>query len=443
MPEGDTIHHAAHRIRPVLDGRVPDELATPHPRFGADRWPEKLAGRAVAGRRRPRQAPVPALRGRARHPLAPAHDRRVGRLPRWPALGPLAAPGVARAARRRPRGRAVRRPRARADDRLARALRPAHRRARPRHPGARSSTSARFLARLRADDPTRPIGDALLDQRTIAGIGNLWKCEGCFDAEIDPWRPTGEVSDDEALRVVRLTRPRMQQSARDGFQARGARDLRPRRATVPALRRDDPPPRAVGRQPHDILVRGMPALKRIGHKGADLIAPGNTLASFDAALAAGVDMVEFDVLPEHRDGTGRLVLAHDFEAAARREPADARAGPGPLRPGRLGGHRARRRPQDDRLRAARRGGAARVRPGRARAHLHDGGGEPARGPRRRARDPPGLVGAEAAARLPRQPVHARAGARRRAVRAHGAPRPGGARHPGGSRSTRSCRTGRS
>jgi glycerophosphoryl diester phosphodiesterase len=59
-----------------------------------------------------------------------------------------------------------------------------------------------------------------------------------------------------------------------------------------------------------------PALKRIGHKGADLIAPGNTLQSFDAALAAGVDMVEFDVLPEHPDGTGRLVLAHDFTAAA-------------------------------------------------------------------------------------------------------------------------------
>jgi glycerophosphoryl diester phosphodiesterase len=64
----------------------------------------------------------------------------------------------------------------------------------------------------------------------------------------------------------------------------------------------------------------MPALKRIGHKGADLIAPGNTLESFDAALAAGVDMVEFDVLPEHPDGTGRLVLAHDWTAAARRTP---------------------------------------------------------------------------------------------------------------------------
>ena len=42
-------------------------------------------------------------------------------------------------------------------------------------------------------------------------------------------------------------------------------------------------------------------LRRVGHKGADLIAPGNTFASFDAALAAGVDMIEFDVLPEAHD----------------------------------------------------------------------------------------------------------------------------------------------
>src|SRR3954467_7047548 len=47
MPEGDTIHYLANRIRPVLDGQVPDEIATPHPRFGRDRWPERLAGRAV------------------------------------------------------------------------------------------------------------------------------------------------------------------------------------------------------------------------------------------------------------------------------------------------------------------------------------------------------------------------------------------------------------
>ena len=54
--------------------------------------------------------------------------------------------------------------------------------------------------------------------------------------------------------------------------------------------------------------------RRIGHKGADHIAPGNTTASFDAALAAGVDMIEFDVL---RTADGRLVLAHDLEDSRR------------------------------------------------------------------------------------------------------------------------------
>src|SRR5919109_986922 len=47
MPEGDTIHYLASRMRPVLEGQVPDEILTPHPRFGRDRWPERLAGRAV------------------------------------------------------------------------------------------------------------------------------------------------------------------------------------------------------------------------------------------------------------------------------------------------------------------------------------------------------------------------------------------------------------
>ena len=53
-------------------------------------------------------------------------------------------------------------------------------------------------------------------------------------------------------------------------------------------------------------------MRRVGHKGADLLAPGNTFAAFQAAIEAGVDMLEFDVLPERRDGTGELYLAHDY-----------------------------------------------------------------------------------------------------------------------------------
>jgi glycerophosphoryl diester phosphodiesterase len=46
--------------------------------------------------------------------------------------------------------------------------------------------------------------------------------------------------------------------------------------------------------------------QRIGHGGASALAPANTLASFDAALEVGVDMVEFDVRAYH----GELILAH-------------------------------------------------------------------------------------------------------------------------------------
>jgi glycerophosphoryl diester phosphodiesterase len=60
----------------------------------------------------------------------------------------------------------------------------------------------------------------------------------------------------------------------------------------------------------------MPGVIRVGHKGADHVAPGNTIESFEAALAHGVDMIEFDVL---RTRDGRLVLAHDYEDADERD----------------------------------------------------------------------------------------------------------------------------
>jgi glycerophosphoryl diester phosphodiesterase len=72
-------------------------------------------------------------------------------------------------------------------------------------------------------------------------------------------------------------------------------------------------------------------VKRVGHKGAHHIAPGNTLASFDAALAAGVDMIEFDVLSERPDGGGRLLLAHDYRDARRADVIELAEGLAHLR----------------------------------------------------------------------------------------------------------------
>jgi len=58
------------------------------------------------------------------------------------------------------------------------------------------------VCRLRAS-PDRPVGEALLDQRNLAGIGNLYKAEVLFLRGIDPWRPVGDVAD---LALVELAR---------------------------------------------------------------------------------------------------------------------------------------------------------------------------------------------------------------------------------------------
>ncbi|MET0601219.1 MAG: DNA-formamidopyrimidine glycosylase family protein [Baekduia sp.] len=219
MPEGDTIHYAANRIRPVLEGQVPDAIATPHARFGKDRWPQRLQGREVE-----------SVTAHGKHLfLRFAGDLTIHSHLRMTGAWRVHPEGTRwhRAPRRAwlvitydgqdvvqfdgPVLELLTETRRRFDLRLG-ALGPDIV-AEDFDPGA-------VLRRLREDDPTRGIGDALLDQRTIAGIGNLWKAEGCWLAEVDPWRPTATVGDDEVLRIVEELRPRMRESARDGNQKR-------------------------------------------------------------------------------------------------------------------------------------------------------------------------------------------------------------------------------
>lgn len=61
------------------------------------------------------------------------------------------------------------------------------------------------VAAMRAD-PTRTLGDALLDQHLVAGIGNIFKSEACFAAKVDPWRPIGDVSKEELRSVLAAAR---------------------------------------------------------------------------------------------------------------------------------------------------------------------------------------------------------------------------------------------
>jgi endonuclease-8 len=54
-------------------------------------------------------------------------------------------------------------------------------------------------ARRLASEPGRPIGEALLDQRNLAGIGNIYKAEVLFLRGVSPWRPAGEVPNPDAM----------------------------------------------------------------------------------------------------------------------------------------------------------------------------------------------------------------------------------------------------
>ena len=219
MPEGDTIHHAANRIAPVLVGQVPDAVLTPHPRPAGEGWAARLQGSRVT-----------AVRARGKHLLIDfegdyvlhSHLRMTGawavyrRGERW-RRSPRRAWLVLRSGDSEvvqfdgPVLELMTALRARGDARLA-ALGP-------------DVLDERFderelLRRLRDDDPTRPIGDALLDQRTIAGIGNIWRAESCFGAGVDPWRVTGKVGDEEVLAIVRFAREHMRRTVETGLRVR-------------------------------------------------------------------------------------------------------------------------------------------------------------------------------------------------------------------------------
>ncbi|MFJ2115575.1 MULTISPECIES: Fpg/Nei family DNA glycosylase [unclassified Streptomyces] len=50
--------------------------------------------------------------------------------------------------------------------------------------------------------PARPLGEALLDQRNLAGIGNVFKSETCFAVRATPWLPIGELPEPERLVIA-------------------------------------------------------------------------------------------------------------------------------------------------------------------------------------------------------------------------------------------------
>jgi endonuclease VIII len=73
-------------------------------------------------------------------------------------------------------------------------------------------------ARIRSAGPDLKVGDALLGQRLVAGIGNIFRSEGCFAAGIDPRTPVGELDDDRLIELLGATRGLMIEAVETGRQ---------------------------------------------------------------------------------------------------------------------------------------------------------------------------------------------------------------------------------
>jgi endonuclease-8 len=89
------------------------------------------------------------------------------------------------------------------------------------------------VAAIRAD-PSRELGDVLLDQHLVAGIGNIFKSEACFAAGVSPWRVVGDLSEEELRGVVGDARELMSAAVASGRHP--SKIYRRRRGACPRCR---------------------------------------------------------------------------------------------------------------------------------------------------------------------------------------------------------------
>jgi endonuclease-8 len=187
MPEGDSLHRAAARLQVLVGQRV--EVETPHPRAQAGRLAEQLDGRTLESVRAVGKNLLLAFEGglvlrshlrmSGRWRVDPRGARRSGRP--WLVLRGAEHEAVlwnGPVLELSPRGL----------ERFGLSIGP--------DILAEAPELDTMIARLRGS-PERELGDALLDQRLVAGIGNVWKAESLWHARLSPWAPVGSASDDE------------------------------------------------------------------------------------------------------------------------------------------------------------------------------------------------------------------------------------------------------
>jgi endonuclease VIII len=208
MPEGDALHRAARRLQQLVGERV--EVETPHPRAAANRIAERLDGRRLVSV----EAVGKNLLFRFEDGLVlHSHLRMNGRwtlVPRGASLRgrPWLILRGSRVEARQWNG-PVLELHARSVARLGPDVL------------AEQPDLARMLANLRREDQGREVGDALLDQRLVAGIGNKWKAEALWQARLSPWRRLGATGEPELRAAVAAAATLMRRSL-DGLSHRNA-----------------------------------------------------------------------------------------------------------------------------------------------------------------------------------------------------------------------------
>ena len=206
MPEGDSLHRAARRLQALVGQHV--EVEAPHPRAAVKGLAERLDGRRLDG--------VEAigknlllhfdgglvlrshLRMKGRWRLERRGTAYVGRP--WLVLRGNEYEAVLWSGAELELVEARGAPRLEAGSAVGRAAGARLNRLGPDILGEPPDVET-MLARL-GTAPEREVGDALLDQRLVAGIGNLWRAEALWEARVSPWRRVSEVGDEELRSVL-------------------------------------------------------------------------------------------------------------------------------------------------------------------------------------------------------------------------------------------------
>jgi endonuclease-8 len=209
MPEGDSIHRVAQRLQPLVGEKLAVE--TPHPRARVTGVASRLDGRRLLGV----EAVGKNLLLRFEDGLVlRSHLRMKGR---WQVL----ERNGASARRGMPwlvlRGRSTEAilwhgPVLELDDTRVRQLGP--------DILAEPPDLEEIVKRMRATDQRLAVGEAVLDQRLVAGIGNMWRAEALWRARVSPWTRLGDLSDDELRAVLTEAAQLMRRSLDSGLRQR-------------------------------------------------------------------------------------------------------------------------------------------------------------------------------------------------------------------------------